>query len=257
MSLRNNFEIKYLSVNDTSSTEKKLPILENLDFSTSYNLVTDSFNLSPIQMTTGTRLFDNKFNVQFNATFDPYATDNSGRRYNSYLFHHNGHLARLTSASLSMGTSFSSSQGQKTNTDNQSPGNIQQNPTATTNNSKGPYLNKSEDVNFDIPWDVTINFNFGYQLNLLKAIYNKGMTFSGDLSITKKWKIGLSSGYDFVSKQITYTNININRDLHCWQMTFNWTPFGYMARYSFTISARASILRDLKYTKQSDYREKF
>jgi hypothetical protein len=77
------------------------------------------------------------------------------------------------------------------------------------------------------------------------------------MSLTKKWKIGVKSGYDFESKQLTLTTVNISRDLHCWQMTFEWIPFGYYSRYMFTINAVAPILRDLKYTKQSDWRQKF
>jgi hypothetical protein len=153
-----------------------------------------------------------------------------------------------------MGTSFSSAQGKSTNTENQTATTatgLKQNPATQS----GPYNN--QEVNFDLPWSVTLSYTFGYSLSLLKAIYNQGVTFNGSLGVTKKWQVTLSSGYDFVAKQVTLTNITINRDLHCWQMSFNWTPFGYYTHYSFTISAKASMLHDLKYTKQSDWRQQF
>ena len=269
MALRNNFEMKYLSVNDTSSEEKKLPLLENLDFSASYNLIADSFKLSNISMSAGTRLFQDKFNIQFSANFDPYALDSFGRRINSYELTSRGKLARLTSSSLSLSTSFKSAEG----------GNKDKTAGATQNRSnvQGPYSNSNDQVDFSIPWSLSLQYNFGYQLGsnlktitsikgkdtliykkyLYKSVYNMGVTFSGDLSITKKWKVGFNSGYDFTNRQITLTSVNISRDLHCWQMTFNWIPFGFMSRYTFTISAVAPILRDLKYTKQSDFRKSF
>jgi LptD protein len=255
MSLHNSFDLKYLSENDTSSTEKKISILKNLDFSTNYNLLADSFNLSDIRVNAGTDLFDNKLNINSTMTFSPYAVnEKNGYVINHYELREHGRLARLTEASLSMGTSFSSAQGKSTNTENQTATTatgLKQNPATQS----GPYNN--QEVNFDLPWSVTLSYTFGYTLSFLKAIYNQGVTFNGSLGVTKRWQVTLSSGYDFVAKQVTLTNITINRDLHCWQMSFNWTPFGYYTHYSFTISAKASMLHDLKYTKQSDWRQQF
>jgi hypothetical protein len=89
------------------------------------------------------------------------------------------------------------------------------------------------------------------------TIITQSFGFSGDLSVTKKWKVSCSSGYDFVSKQITYTSFNFSRDLHCWNMTLTWIPFGFRQSYMFSIYVKTAILRDLKYNKQSDWRDRF
>ena len=39
--------------------QKKINILNNLNFSTSYNIAADSLKLNPIRMTAGTNIFDN------------------------------------------------------------------------------------------------------------------------------------------------------------------------------------------------------
>jgi len=77
----------------------------------------------------------------------------------------------------------------------------------------------------------------------------------GDFNITKKWKIGFTTGYDFVAKTLSYTSLDIYRDLHCWEMRFNWIPFGYRKGWSFTINIKASVLQDVKIPLKKDFRD--
>lgn len=78
----------------------------------------------------------------------------------------------------------------------------------------------------------------------------------GDVYITKKWRVGFTTGYDFVQKSLSYTSIDIYRDLHCWEMSFNWVPFGYRKGVSFTINVKAATLKDvLKLPIKQDYRD--
>jgi hypothetical protein len=80
------------------------------------------------------------------------------------------------------------------------------------------------------------------------------MSFSGDVSLTPKWKVGFTSGYDFKNKKLTTTSLNFFRDLHCWEMRFTVIPIGFMRSFSFNINVKSGTLRDLKYTKkQSRY----
>ena len=78
------------------------------------------------------------------------------------------------------------------------------------------------------------------------ASYIHTIRLSGDISLTPKWKIGVNTGYDFVAKEFSTTNISIHRDLHCWEMRFSVVPFGDRRSYSFTINAKSAILRDVK-----------
>jgi len=73
------------------------------------------------------------------------------------------------------------------------------------------------------------------------------------LSLTPKWKIGFQSGYDFINKDLTYTSVNIYRDLHCWEMKFNWVPFGFRKMYTIDINVKSAILQDLKLSRRRDW----
>jgi hypothetical protein len=83
------------------------------------------------------------------------------------------------------------------------------------------------------------------------------MTLGGSVSVTKKMSATYTSGYDFKAKQITMTQIGISRDLHCWQMNFNWVPNGTMKMWNFTIRVKASVLGDLKYERRKDFHDNF
>jgi hypothetical protein len=75
--------------------------------------------------------------------------------------------------------------------------------------------------------------------------------FTGDVELTPKWKIGASSGFDFVNKGFTYTQLRFSRDLDSWRVNFNWVPFGNRTSYYFYIGVKSPILSDLKYEKRS------
>jgi len=80
--------------------------------------------------------------------------------------------------------------------------------------------------------------------------------FSGDVSLTPKWKATFSSGYDFSNKKWNFTRIQLFRDLHCWEMSFEWEPIGDLKRWAFHINIKASSLREaLKYDKRKDFRD--
>ena len=97
--------------------------------------------------------------------------------------------------------------------------------------------------------DYTLNYSAP---NLEKQV-TQSIRFNGDISLTEKWKIAFSSGYDFTNKEFTYTTLNIYRDLHCWEMSFNWVPFGYQKSYFFNIKVKAPILQDLKLQKTKSW----
>ena len=118
MQISNNLEAKVRSKDSLASEPKKITILNNLNLSTSYNLAADSLKLSPVRMTGGTNLFNNKLNINLGATFDPYQINQSGTRINK-LNIKNGKLFRMTSANLNMSFSIDSkSIGEGSNKDN-------------------------------------------------------------------------------------------------------------------------------------------
>lgn len=259
--LSNNIEMKVRSSNDTSETSKKIKILENLSFGTNYNLFADSLNWAPISMSGRTRIA-NKVNLSFGGSFDPYAINEDGRRINRLEFKETGKLARLTRFNFAIDASLNSraqaSSSEESTTSDIMPAGMQgDKPTGIPEDDKEGGMPQEfytgEYVDFNIPWNLSLRYNYNYTNSGLSKRVTQTFNFSGNVSLTQKWKIGFSSGYDFKSKKLTYSSVNIFRDLHCWEMRFSWIPLGYHQSYSFQINVKSAILRDIKYEKRKSW----
>jgi len=108
---------------------------------------------------------------------------------------------------------------------------------------------------FNVPWSLRVAYNFYYSKRAIKPTINQNLTLNGRVTLTSNWGITYSTGYDFRMKEITMTRVGITRDLHCWEMSLNWIPAGYMKSWDFTIRAKASLLQDLKYERRKDYHD--
>ena len=86
-----------------------------------------------------------------------------------------------------------------------------------------------------------------------KPKITQAIRFNGDLSLSEKWKIQYNSGFDFESKEFTQTQFSLSRDLHCWQMSLSWTPFGRYQSYNFSLGIKSGMLRDLKIDRQRNF----
>ena len=264
-SLDNNIEAKLRPKStDTSTTGKKVKILEGFTISTSYNFAADSFRLSPIAFSGHTTLFKDKVNVTFNGTFDPYTTVVRDSIYNGgvikykipidrYTFQ-DGKFPSLIQASVSASASLNpavfhpSVQPAAPGTSLQTMNPEQAAKLALLNSDPSAYLD------FNIPWNISVNYSFTYS-NLYTSTYiSNTLMFSGDVSVTKNWKVQYTTNYDLRKGQLSSaTSFGISRNLHCWDLAMQWLPFGYYKSYMVTLKVNAAILQDLKLTKRSDY----
>ena len=113
-------------------------------------------------------------------------------------------------------------------------------------------------MDFNIPWNLSLSYNFGLsRVGLQDPTLIQTLSATGDLSLTPKWKISLQTGFDFAALSPSITTVSLYRDLHCWDMSFNWTPFAgsqfRASNYSFTLKAKSSILQDLKLTRRRSF----
>ncbi len=261
--LNNNLEAK-LRKKDSAETEaKKIILLNNLNFSSSYNMAADSLKWSPVNVSAGTKLFDNKLSVNLRANLDPYALDINGKKINTFNINNGGSLFRLTNAGLTLNYSLSNKgkKGEKTSAEknaqeNNSDGIFGENLTASNQQSKSTgseedEVQKGKLYEAKIPWSLKIAYSLNYSNpSRQKEISSNSLMFSGDLDITPKWAVGFSSGYDMKNHGFTYTQLRFSRDLDSWKLNFNWVPFGDRQTYYFFIGVKSSMLSDLKYDKR-------
>ena len=245
LSLLNNFEMKVRNRKDSLGKDTKIKLLENLKFSSSYNVVADSLNWSNITIGARTYIFK-KISLTYNASYDPYALDSNiitGQitRVNKSEWARNGRIGRLTSANLAVGFSLKSK-----NTNDKKESNY-----GTEHELEYIRSNPGAYIDFNVPWTLSMNYNVRYSKPQFQSNIIQTLNFSGDFSLTQRWKVGFNSGYDFEQKDLSYTSVDIYRDLHCWEMSFHWIPLGPRQSYLFTIRVKSALLQDLKLTRRS------
>ncbi|MBO7229640.1 MAG: LPS-assembly protein LptD [Bacteroidales bacterium] len=257
-SLGNNLEMKVPDKNDTVEGMRKIVLLEAFNISSGYDLARDSVNWQPLRLTARTTLFK-KLLINFSAAYTPYVLDSNGVLTNQLLWDKERRLFKKQNSQWTLNMSWnlnSKADHNQTTGDYHSPTEMQYSPFSNPNEIL------SDHVDFSIPWNLTLGLNYsrlssyivsiaGYQTN-----QSATLTARGDLNLTSKWKIGFSSGYDFINKDFTYTSIDFYRDLHCWEMRMNWIPFGPRQGWNFSISVKAPMLQDLKYEKRNDFRNR-
>lgn len=251
-SLHNNIEMKLRpSKKDSAGKDRKVVLIENFSISGGYNLAADSFQWSMINLNAVTRLFK-VIDITANGTFDPYKLDyGTGKRTKNLLFTQTYSIGRLTSAMFSVSASLRSIQ-KKAET-KKSTGKAGKR--TDTYQDMIEYILAHPDyyIDFNVPWDIALYYNIVYAKPVFNDTIIQSFTFSGNLLVTSKWKIGFRSGFDFVNKDFTYTSFDIYRDLHCWEMRLSWIPFGFRKSYMLTIGVKSSVLQDLKLQRKRDW----
>jgi hypothetical protein len=270
LTLNNNLEIKVKSKKDSISGTQKITIFDNISVSTGYDFAADSMRWQPLTITGRTSVFS-FLSVTFRLSFDPYIINNKGRRVNQTEAKVNKRAMRFSGSDLNLGLNLRINRDifkSKKKEELQGGADDNQQETIFPENSLG-MPNKRPD--FQNPWNITINYTFAYitsdnysyytNLGSNGKKYNSNIiqtiNLSGDLNITRKWKIGFTTGYDVQRKAFSYTSIDIYRDLHCWEMRLNWIPFGFRRGWNFQINVKSSVLQDLKFKMRKDFRDNY
>lgn len=257
--LANNFEMKVFDKKDTVKQEKKVGLLDQVNFTGGYNFAADSLRLLPFNLTVVSSRIFNLINLNFNAVFDPYTTDSFNRKINTFQYEVNKRLLRFSSANISASTSLHSKPRA------QGGGGVQ---ASAPPSYVGDYVsyNPNQVYDFDIPWNVNLSYRFnltrGTTFNPDTLITVQSISASADFNLTKHWKVAVSTGFDITRKQVTLTNVSVVRDLHCWELSFNWTPplpyaGANFQQFTILLQPKSGTLRDLKIQRKNQLGQQF
>ncbi|NCU03005.1 MAG: LPS-assembly protein LptD [Chitinophagaceae bacterium] len=252
----NNLEMKVRDKKDTSEAgDKKVRLIDGFGVSTSYNLLADSFALSDFNFYLRSNLFD-KVSITAGANVSPYQIDpKTGFRKQQYAWQADKFsLGRFTNGFVAVSTQFKSKpKDEKKEKEKQELAKNQRNDLDEQSRELNAIQrNSNEFADFNIPWSL----NLSYSLNLtrqLKRDYSgfetmvtQSINFNGDFNLTEKWKFQASGTFDIQTKTLQYLTTSVSRDLHCWQMAINVTPFGIYRSFSISINPKSNLLRDLR-----------
>jgi len=220
---------------------KKVKLIDFVGINSSYNLLADSVQWSPVNLSARTALF-NTINVNVVSLWDPYAVNDLGQRIDRSERSATGRLARMLYTNVAVGFDLKSKKyGQAPETTNSEERQVVQ--------DSDP--NKGARINFSLPWRLGVNYSYdvnrSYSGGTSTDTQGQSVLLNGDVTIFKYWKLGVMTGYDLVAQAWTPTTLNLYWDLHCWELNFNIIPIGIRKSFSFQINVKASILRDLRY----------
>jgi lipopolysaccharide assembly outer membrane protein LptD (OstA) len=242
------------AIDDPERTEKKVQFL-NASVSTAYNFAArDGFNWSNVNLSANSTTIPN-LSLNAGASFTFYGFDDStGATIPVLNRERGGGVLRFLSGNLQLSTSFRGER--KQNPDRliqQDSARLSgQQPAQTQPNISGlpqtDFRSLGQNVDFDVPWDLSfaLNIQASRQNPLLPVQYDAQLSANAGISITPNWQLRGSLTYLFRQKQFVAPQLSINRDLHCWTMSFQWTPIGQFRSYFFTLQVKAPQLRDIR-----------
>ena len=263
-SFGNNLEIKVPSKKDTITGLKKVKLIDDLSFSGSYDMAKDSLNFSYLSVNGRTTLFK-KLSIRYSSIWDPYILDSLGKKQlNQFEWDVNKRLFRKNSVAWNFSISYSLNNDTfKKKGGTKTVKRKLDSPLASEQEMNDIRSNPNDYIDWTTKWALSLSYNLTLSNNLTyfnylmqdnrKVIQTLGV--NGNVNLSENWKVSVQTGWDFEQKKLSYTSMTIYRDLHCWEMRFNWIPLGTYKSWNFTINVKASALQDLKLTKKKDYRD--
>lgn len=240
------------SKSNKESEIKKMDLL-NFNNSISYNFAAKQFKLSTLNTSVAvSNDLAKNLNLSMSMTHDFYRYDKQLNRRVDKL----NKIPRLIQASVTSGISFSGGEG-GAESNPQTPIQSGQNQNYSTAPFQQDYnqrfLPQHNTLADNVPWTLRLDFNYDINKtnpsNVSKAF---GVNIGSGLRITPNWQVSYNARYDILNKDLVSQSFSFARDLHCWQMRFDWTPTGPAAGYFFVIQVKSTTLQDVK-LQRTDY----
>jgi len=93
-------------------------------------------------------------------------------------------------------------------------------------------------------WSVTLSPSYSYSISRTTAsamftpTKQYGLSSNASINLTRDWSFRWDSNYNFEKNQWVQNSININCDLECWDMQFQWRPESLNPGYYFRINIK-------------------
>ena len=246
--INNSLELKVKSQKDTLTGYQKIRLIDQFSITGNYDFNKDSMNLSNIQLNLRVSPFS-WLNFVANAGFSPYAWNtSSGKTIGTYAIKAGQSLGRFLSNNFTSTLTFATRKSREIIEDTKET--IKTNWNSDFNQFS---LHPEQVIYFNIPWKVNLSHVYSINANTSKTVINNNnysfvqtLVLNGDISFTKRWNMASNINFDIQSKQLTNINFSLNRNLHCWALSFYWTPIGGNKSFLLSIRNTSSIFRDAK-----------
>ena len=279
-SIDNNLEMKMKSDKDTTGY-KKISLIDQLGASLSYDVANKKWS----DLSMNLRLkFPNNYTFNMNASFATYAyqfdengnvvvgdrTEWSYGRFGRFQGYSGSFSYTLNNDTFKKLFGKKDENEDKNKKDKENSDEEEDTDEETESQNNNSNMRKTEKASLDsdgylafkFPWSISLSYSYSIREDRTKKINIKKMRYpyslthslnvSGNFKIGSRWNMTYSTGYDFTSKEMSMTTLNITRDLHCFNMSCGLV-FGPFTSYNFSIRANSSMLTDaLKWDQRSN-----
>ena len=232
--------------------EKKVDLL-NWRMNSSYNFAADSMKLANLRSSVRSKIAG-KLNLDLSMTHDFYRFDKDlNRRMADFNKNDNGIIyPRLTNARLSTGFRLSGMPwGDPKETER-----TDQDTTEVDEDLSGPGLanplkNMRNTLGNKKSWNSNVSISYTYSAtDPSKPKKTFWANTTSTFNVTSKWRVSYRARFDLIQRDLVSHSFSIYRDLHCWELSLNWTPSGLGQGINFKLNVKSPTLRDLKIEKR-------
>jgi hypothetical protein len=72
------------------------------------------------------------------------------------------------------------------------------------------------------------------------------MSTNSVIQLTENWRVNYNARFDLINQDLVSHTFSLYRDLHCWELSVNWTPNGYASGIYFKLNVKSPNLKDLR-----------
>jgi hypothetical protein len=246
--INNTLEMKFKSDKDTVTGFKKVRLVDQFSINGNYDFTKDSMKLSNISLNLRISPFD-WLNFVSNANFSPYGwVDSTGKTISDYAIQNGQGLGRFLSTNFNTSITIAPKKSREK---------IAENNASLNDNWRSDFnffaLHPEQAIYFEIPWKMSLSHVLSFNANQSISANNKDAYFqvqtlvlNGDVTFTKRWNLSGNVNFNLKDGRLTNAYFSLNRNLHCWMLSFYWVPIGGNKSFLFSIRNSSSIFKDAK-----------
>ena len=245
-SLNNVFQAKMKK----GEEEKKVDLL-SWRMSSGYNFAAEKFQLANLRTSLRSRIAG-KLNLDLSITHDFYQYDPEKGRISEFNKNASGMLEpRMTSARFSTGFRFSGKHWSETDDAEEDPDSLSMEEDLADPGLVNPVKSMRNTLSSGQLWSTNVSLSYSYSaLNPNQVKKTFWINTSSSFQVTQNWKVSYRARFDMINRDLVSHSFSVYRDLHCWELSLNWTPGGIGQGVNFKINVKSPTLRDLKIEKR-------
>jgi len=225
-------------------TSTNLRLIDNLSATSSYNFAADSLNFGRVNVSLSSRVVDG-LRFSASATYSVYSRNENGNEIDRFIWQDTNKILQPISYNLSLSTNIRKGRrGARVTTPHYRP----YDPLDQTFFSPvDQRFNYQPVQDFSSPFEMGLDFSYRWTYRFGQEARKSAVLNANNIrfNLTPKWSVSTRIGYDFIEKDLTPSQFSLRRTMVCWDLSFQFNPFGDFQYYMFRLSLSGGQIQSL------------